>query len=159
MENSTTGNEIWFYELNGERKGGISETDLITLIRNGTLRHGSSVWKKGFADWTNIEDTQLREHLDNTTPPPLTGAKVNNTVVWILAFAPLLGLTLEYFVAYMVQHADHYSYVENQSFHEVEGFLLPKTRKSYRVDQDRNILYLRADYAYDDYTLGWSTAD
>ena len=21
MENSTTGNEIWFYELNGERKG------------------------------------------------------------------------------------------------------------------------------------------
>ena len=59
MENSTTGNEIWFYELNGERKGGISETDLITLIRNGTLRHGSSVWKKGFADWTSIEETQL----------------------------------------------------------------------------------------------------
>jgi len=54
MENSTTGNEIWFYELNGERKGGVSETDLITLISNGTLRHGSYVWKKGFADWTSI---------------------------------------------------------------------------------------------------------
>jgi len=107
MENSTTGNEIWFYELNGERKGGISETDLITLIRNGTLRHGSSVWKKGFADWTSIEDTQLREHLDDTTPPPLTGAKVNNTVVWILAFAPLIGLTLEYFVAYMVHSSEY----------------------------------------------------
>ena len=63
------------------------------------------------------------------------------------------------FLAYMVQHADHYSYVENQSFHEVEGFVLPKTRKSYRVDQDRNLLYLRADYAYDDYSLGWSNAD
>ncbi|NRB47683.1 MAG: hypothetical protein HRU41_08405 [Saprospiraceae bacterium] len=63
------------------------------------------------------------------------------------------------FLAYMVQHADHYSYVENQSFHEVEGFLLPKTRKSYRVDEDRNLLYLRADYAYDDYSLEWSTAD
>ncbi|MBX2877747.1 MAG: hypothetical protein KTR30_36845 [Saprospiraceae bacterium] len=63
------------------------------------------------------------------------------------------------FLAYMVQHADHYSYVENQSFHEVEGFLFPKTRKSYRVDQDRNLLYLRADYAYDDYTLGWATTD
>ena len=107
MENSTTGNEIWFYELNGERKGGISETDLITLIRNGTLRHGSSVWKKGFADWTSIEETQLREHLDDTAPPPLTGAKVNNTVVWILAFAPLIGLTLEYFVAYMVHSSEY----------------------------------------------------
>ncbi len=63
------------------------------------------------------------------------------------------------FLAYMVQHADHYSYVENQSFHEVEGFLLPKIRKSYRVDQDRNLLYLRADYAYDDYSLGWSNTD
>ncbi len=82
MENSTTGNEIWFYELNGERKGGVSETDLITLISNGTLRHGSSVWKKGFADWTNIEDTQLREHLDDTTPPPLTGVPKSTTPLY-----------------------------------------------------------------------------
>lgn len=57
------------------------------------------------------------------------------------------------FLAYMVQHADHYSYVENRSFHEVDGFLLPKIRKSYRVDKDRNLLYLRADYAYADYEL------
>ena len=41
MENSTTGNEIWFYELNGERKGGVSETDLITLINNGVVDFGS----------------------------------------------------------------------------------------------------------------------
>jgi len=63
------------------------------------------------------------------------------------------------FLAYMVQHADHYSYVENQSFHEVEGILLPKVRKSYRVDEARNPLYLRADYTYDDYILGWVTSD
>ena len=107
MENSTIENDIWFYEQNGERKGGVTETDLITLIKNGTLRHGSSVWKKGFPNWTNIEDTQLREHLDDTTPPPLTGAKVNNTVVWILAFAPLIGLTLEYFVAYLVHSSEY----------------------------------------------------
>lgn len=102
MDNSTTENDIWFYELNGERKGGVSESDLITLIKNGTLRHGSSVWKKGFSDWTHIEKTPLREHLDDTMPPPLPGAKVNNTVVWILAFAPIIGLTLEYMVGFMV---------------------------------------------------------
>lgn len=57
------------------------------------------------------------------------------------------------FLAYLVQHADHYSYVENRSYIEVDGFLLPKIRKSYRVDEDRTLLYLRADYTYDDYAL------
>ena len=59
------------------------------------------------------------------------------------------------FHAYMVQHADHYSYVENQSFAAVDGFLLPKIRKSYRVDEERNLLYLRAEYAYGDYELAF----
>lgn len=107
MENSVTENALWFYELNGERKGGITEAELIALIKNGTLRHGSSVWKKGFSDWTNLEETQLREHLDDTTPPPLPGSRINNTVVWVLAFAPLIGLTLEYIAAYMVHSSEY----------------------------------------------------
>ncbi len=55
---------------------------------------------------------------------------------------------------YMVQHLDHYSYVKNLSYQEVDGFLLTKDRKSYRVDSLRNILYLRADYSYTDFRVG-----
>ena len=54
---------------------------------------------------------------------------------------------------YMVQHADHFSYVKNTKLTKVEGFTFPKTRKSWRVTKDRDILYLRADYAYSDYQL------
>ena len=55
--------------------------------------------------------------------------------------------------AYMVQHADHYSYVVNLSDTIIDGFRFVKKRNSYRVDSLRNILYLRATYAYDDYEV------
>jgi hypothetical protein len=51
---------------------------------------------------------------------------------------------------YMVKHLDHYSFVRDYSFVEKSGFLFTKERKSYRVDSLRNLLYLRADYAYTD---------
>ena len=58
-------------------------------------------------------------------------------------------------VAYMVQHADHYSYVRNLSDTIVEGFRLVKDRNSWRVDSVRNLLYLRATYAYGGYEVEW----
>ncbi|MBU3021647.1 DUF4339 domain-containing protein [Aestuariibacter sp. A3R04] len=89
----------WFYEENGKRKGGVGEADLVALINAGVVSHGTSVWKQGFPDWLKVEDTELNVHLNNATPPPLAGEHVNNTVVWILAFAPILGYFLEWIVA------------------------------------------------------------
>lgn len=54
---------------------------------------------------------------------------------------------------YKVKHLDHYSYVRNESYEEVDGFLFTKTRKSYRVDSSGKRLYLRADYAYSDFVV------
>lgn len=56
-------------------------------------------------------------------------------------------------VGYMVQHADHFSYVENLSHLATDGFLFPGKRESYRVDSLGNKLYLRAKYEYKDYNL------
>ncbi|MEM9820230.1 MAG: DUF6503 family protein [Bacteroidota bacterium] len=55
--------------------------------------------------------------------------------------------------AYLVQHLDHRSYVRNLTYEEQTGFLFPKSRKSYRVDSLRNLLYLRADYVYSDFVV------
>ena len=52
-----------------------------------------------------------------------------------------------------MQHTDHFSYVKNLTFQEVNGFVLPQLRKSYRADSSRNILYLRAEYEYDHFEL------
>ena len=54
---------------------------------------------------------------------------------------------------YMVKHKDHHSYVQNLTTTTENGFLFPTHRKSYRVDTDRNILYLRAEYFYKNYAV------
>lgn len=98
---------LWFYEENGQRLGGIEESAMIALIQSGKLRHGNSVWKQGFADWVKLEETPLRTHLDQLSPPPLTGQHVSNSLVWVLAFAPILGLFLEGFVAMLVYDSEN----------------------------------------------------
>ena len=94
--------ESWFYEQKGQRIGGVDENTMISLIQSGQLGYGSSVWKQGLSDWVKLEETALREHLDRLAPPPLTGTNVNNTLVWVLAFAPFLGLFLEGVIAMIV---------------------------------------------------------
>ncbi len=96
--NTTTENS-WFYEEKGERRGGFDQRQIIALIRSGKLTYGSMVWKKGMPGWAQIEQTELRPHLEEVSPPPLIGAGVNNKIVWLLAFAPLIGYLLESFVA------------------------------------------------------------
>ena len=56
-------------------------------------------------------------------------------------------------LGYMVQHADHFSYVRNLSNTVVEGFTFVTTRNSWRVNRNRELLYLRATYEYSDYEI------
>ena len=92
----------WFHEENGQRKGPVSNVEMINLIKSAKLSYGSAVWKKGFPDWLKVENTELRIHLADVAPPPLSGEHVNNSIVWVLAFAPVIGLFLEYLVAMAV---------------------------------------------------------
>ena len=100
--------KLWFYESEGQRKGGVPEAEIIALIKEGKLTHGASVWCKGMPDWMRIENTDLRVHLDDSAPPPLTGEHVNNTLVWVLAFAPIIGFFLESIVAGIVYRGNEH---------------------------------------------------
>lgn len=91
--------EEWFYEESGQRKGPHSVQEMVERITGGTLTYGALVWRKGFPDWQKIEASDLRVHLAEVSPPPLSGAHVNNTIVWVLAFAPIIGYLLEHMVA------------------------------------------------------------
>jgi hypothetical protein len=91
------GRDVWFYEDGGARKGGVSKAAMIELIGAGKLGYGAVVWRQGLNDWMPLENTELKSHL--TGPPPLTGANVSNTLVWILAFTPVIGYVLEWTMA------------------------------------------------------------
>ena len=95
-------NTEWFYEKNGERIGAVSQSAMIEMIKSNVLSKETPVWKKGLAGWEALEKTELAQYFDTSAPPPLTGQHVNNTIVWILAFAPIIGAFLEYFFALMM---------------------------------------------------------
>jgi hypothetical protein len=85
----------WFYETDGEKHGPVDKNKIKELTESGCLTYGSKVWKKGFPEWLNIENTDFQENI--VSPPPLTGDSINNTIIWFLAFAPIIGLFFEYF--------------------------------------------------------------
>jgi len=93
--------EEWHYSHEGVRcDAPVSRARLIEMLQARELDEESSVWRTGWADWRTVGSSEFREYLRApTAPPPLTGAAVSNTIIWWLAFAPLIGLFIEEFIS------------------------------------------------------------
>lgn len=108
MSSQTADNDVfWFYEEKGERKGSFDPDQIREMVKAGKITYGTPVWRKGFPEWMKAENTELVQLLNEVAPPPLTGSQINNTVVWVLAFAPIIGGILEYMVAYSMYNSDY----------------------------------------------------
>jgi hypothetical protein len=95
----------YHYEKNGNRIGPVEKEEIQKLIDNNILDRDSKIWCKEFADWMSINETDF--DISQLPPPPLTGSSLNNTYIWILAFAPIIGLILEYTLAYATSSSDY----------------------------------------------------
>lgn len=92
----------WHYEKNGQRLTLPAEPELQTLIEEGVIHGQTLVWKQGLPAWTPLAETDLASHLNQRqSPPPLPAKSINHRLVWVLAFAPLIGLMLEAMAAGM----------------------------------------------------------
>ncbi|MDQ2792612.1 MAG: DUF4339 domain-containing protein [Bacteroidota bacterium] len=89
----------WYYELNGARMGPVSIDEIKNLFRKATILPSTQVWRTGYPEWIELNQSELSNIIPRDVPPPLSGKSLNNSYVWILAFAPLIGVFLEYFVA------------------------------------------------------------
>ncbi len=87
----------WWYEQDGEQRGPVSEAEIINLINSGFIKPETLVWKQGIEHWVFVKNSPFAQYFRNNKPPPITGDAVNNTIIWWLAFAPILGLFLEGF--------------------------------------------------------------
>jgi hypothetical protein len=104
VDNAATISDEWHYELNGARLGPVSHSEILSLISNSKLVRGSFVWKKGMSDWAALDSTEFLSQFSDS-PPPLTGEAISNTLVWWLAFAPLVGV----FIAGLLSGITHKS--------------------------------------------------
>ncbi|WP_050024364.1 RDD family protein [Verrucomicrobium sp. BvORR034] len=66
----------WFYSENGQQKGPISDMELTTLVRGGTIPTNTLVWREGLPDWQPL--SQVRPDLTQVSPatPTLGGVPV-----------------------------------------------------------------------------------
>lgn len=89
----------WFYFRNGTRVGPVSLDALRDGAGRGELDRTTMVWNAGLPDWVAAADAGLVGALLPHEPPPATGKMVDNRVVWVLAFAPIIGVVIAGFVA------------------------------------------------------------
>jgi|JI8StandDraft_1071087.scaffolds.fasta_scaffold13603_4 uncharacterized RDD family membrane protein YckC len=53
----------WYYALNGQQKGPVSEQDIMQLVSSGTINASTLIWRDGLADWQPVS-TALPAALD-----------------------------------------------------------------------------------------------
>ena len=91
--------QLWYYTHGSGNLGPVTEQQMIALINDGSVTSNTMVWCKGFTNWFTLQETTLSRYLPiqqttfskkimDTTANPVS---VDNTLVWILAFAPLIG--------------------------------------------------------------------
>jgi GYF domain 2 len=91
--NESTYSEDWYYVANGQKQGPINRETIKDWISSGQLSQDDLVWKTGMAEWSVVQQSDLRTFDEFS---PMSGAQVNNCIVWFWALAPLLLLPWEY---------------------------------------------------------------
>lgn len=86
--------KIWYYADGGKRTGPVAASDIEELLARRQIDKNVEVWRKGMKDWVPIHETELVNKIDDVTPP-LPSYAVNNIVVWLLAFSPLIFAAID----------------------------------------------------------------
>lgn len=100
----------YHYEKNGNRLGPVEKEEIQKLIDSNILDRDSKIWCQEFSDWKPINESDF--DTSKLPPPPLTGSSINNTYIWILAFAPIIGSILEYAIAYAISTNDYQAEID-----------------------------------------------
>lgn len=86
--------KVWHVEVDGRRTGPLPSAQVHQLIASNKVNAQSMVWTAGQATWLPLADTEFGTAFHNT-PPPLASERVPQGLIWVLAFAPLIGAFLE----------------------------------------------------------------
>lgn len=90
---------IWYYALNEERKGPVSETEILRLLEAGYIHGNTLVWKQGFQNWLPINQSGIvMEKSDETVVN-----EVGNVSIILLVFVPIVSTLLSYLLAGWLQ--------------------------------------------------------
>lgn len=95
----------WFYSDRGDRKGPVAARMLRDLVNQRRIGAETPVWRKGLASWIPLREAGILAELSDV-PPPLSPALINNSLVWVVAFLPLVFAIVDYSIGefYLESH-------------------------------------------------------
>lgn len=92
-------NTLVHYSIDGTKFGPVYQDELKDLYDRGIIKLETKVWWQGLENWIEYRIIFNQNYrASNVNPPPLTGNDINNTVVWLIAFSPILTSALAYFI-------------------------------------------------------------
>jgi len=66
----------WYYALNGQQMGPISDMEFTTLVREGTITGSTLVWQEGMEKWEPLQIARA-DLLENASSPVIAGMAVD----------------------------------------------------------------------------------
>lgn len=84
----------YYVEVGGARKGPLTKAQVEVMVSTKQLTRDSLSWVQGDTDWKPLASTSFAV-LFAAEPPPLNASAVPMGILWILAFAPLIGTLIE----------------------------------------------------------------
>jgi hypothetical protein len=94
----------YFVAVDGQQSGPLTAAQVTDLVHQGKINNDSMAICEGMAAWTPLGKLEEFSGSDNFIPPPLSVVAPasnggSNVAVWVLAFAPFLGLFLQIILA------------------------------------------------------------
>lgn len=93
----------WHLAAHGKPSEPLSVQHLTELRDAGRLRPDTPVWREGLPEWLPASSTELLDLFHDQrpphTPPPLPPTAIDNRIIWVLAFAPAIGVFLQGFIS------------------------------------------------------------
>lgn len=142
----TQKNEVLFQSKNGKIDNTVTQQALNNKLNAATFVLGLPYTLDTPNATLSYQGLQLFE---GANAHELKATFKNSEDVWRLYYSED---TMDW-LGYWVQTSDHYSLVINDTMTVVEGFSLSRKRTSYRTNAQKEKLYLRASYSYDNYSI------
>jgi hypothetical protein len=110
----------WYYVAKGARHGPTTAMTIKAFLDKKELETDTQVWRKGWAEWKSLRDSELAE-LVASEPPSISPQHIGNGYVWTLAFLPLVFSVIEAAVTASNQEAAARSLVLGFPYHPSKG--------------------------------------
>lgn len=113
---------MWYYAIDGERRGPVSEAALLALYANRRISRGTLVWCSGMSEWKRIERVPVFGKIAKTRMDAMSrGIRVGT--MFLRAFLIGLACLFLYRIVYKLENLDVYYGIVGGKFSSMDAAL------------------------------------